>query len=266
MMRGGGVWETSFEDMFDIDDKVHAIVANLSSFEPPVSPNFLFFRLLEYVEPFNGLEAENVRRYKMDEEDQRDLLLLIYSLLIRSPGFRWRCERLPKVFGLPENEGVGTANIHNNFRSAKRLCKNKFFPLLHFVILRNRGRNFVAGDGYLDWLTGGLIADRVSGCALLPLTPSLCVYVRSLQSRGSEAPDCTAISVGSKVVDQINDLTQIYSGRKLFFKGKPPKLTEHFKNGEYLQHSNFIDPFIDKLDEKAGRKGTPNFLGLDTFS
>jgi len=60
------------------------------------------------------------------------------------------------------------------------------------------------------------------------------------------------------MVDWINKITQIYSRDKLFFVGKPPVLTEAFRERKFLEHSQKTDEFIDMLDEVAGIvKGTP---------
>lgn len=200
----------------------------------------------------------------MGEQMQRDTLLLIYSLLLRSPSLRRQFEKFPARFGLPESEGIGTANIYHRYRTATQLCEEGLLPLLHFVILKSRGRNFVAGDGYLDWLTGSLHGNHVSGRALIPLTPSLCLYVCTLSSKRSDAPDCTAVSVSSRVVEQVNELTQIYSGKMIFFKGKRPNVSDYFKQGQFLQHSDFRHSFVDQLDEKAGRE-KKHLLGSDVY-
>ena len=91
----------------------------------------------------------------------------------------------------------------------------------------------------------------------------MCVYVCALASKSSGSPDCTTVSASSAVVDQINELTQIYSGKTLFFLGRVPKLTEPFERGEFLEHTDFTHPLIDELDKLAGDRSRSFFGSLD---
>ena len=64
------------------------------------------------------------------------------------------------------------------------------------------------------------------------------------------------------MVDWVNDITQIYSKDKLFFLGNPPKITDAFRQRQFLEHKEKTDALIDMLDEIAGIKKHRNFLGL----
>jgi hypothetical protein len=54
------------------------------------------------------------------------------------------------------------------------------------------------------------------------------------------------------MVDWVNDITQIYSKDKLFFLGKPPKITDAFRQRQFLEHKEKTDALIEMLDEIAG--------------
>ena len=73
------------------------------------------------------------------------------------------------------------------------------------------------------------------------------------------SPNCASISVAPWIVERVNEITQIYSKDKLFYQGKAPKLTEHFRKGEFLAHAQKTDYLIDMLNEIAGIK-KPNEL------
>jgi hypothetical protein len=135
MLRGKGGWETNFESEFDIDDKIHKTISALVSLKPlgaSLSDARTVLRLL--LRRDRGV-CDSCRFYHLDEPLHRDLLLLLYSLIIRSPGFRSKYERYPMQFGLPQSEDVGKANMHQNYRLAKQLCTTGYISLHSFVLL-----------------------------------------------------------------------------------------------------------------------------------
>lgn len=260
MRKGKGVWETNFERDFDIDDKIHTIVSTLKTLRPLGSHLFdltkifsLFFKKSRSIQ--NGCNF-----YHLEEQFHRDLILLIHSLLIRSPGFRDRFERFPMQFGLPRSEDVGKANMHQNYQIAKKLCSSGLISLQSFVLLHSPFKEFICGDGYLDWLTTGIPAMKIDGRALIPLTPELCVYFCTVNSRMNHVPNCASLLAPSWMVDHVNDITQIYSGNRLFFFNNPPKVSSHFIDAQFFEHTDRSDILIDILDEIAGNKRCHGFL------
>ena len=65
-------------------------------------------------------------------------------------------------------------------------------------------------------------------------------------------PNCASFSAAPWMVDWINDIVQIYSRDQLFYLGKPPVLTEAFRQREFLEHRDKTDQLVDMLDEVAG--------------
>jgi hypothetical protein len=257
LMRNGGVWEASFEDFFQSDNDAKRVVDSLLTLEPPEPPPFLFYKALDFVGSLNGCSSEPSRQYNLSDAEQRKIILLLSSLLMRAPAYRDRFSRIPMRFDLPCNEGVGTANLYFQYRNAKDRIASGLLPLVHFVGIHSRGSNFIVGDGYLDWATHGFGDGYFRGCALVPLTPKFCVFMRFLSRKSNRDPDLSAISASSAVVNEINEITQIYSKSKLFYLGKPPKLSEHFRQNEFLQHSEFSLPLVDELDRIAGHEVRP---------
>lgn len=154
MLRGKGVWETNFESEFDIDDKIHNIVRSLKSLKPLGASLKDASAVLKVLLKKNRSARDSCHLYHLDEQLHRDLLLLLHSLLIRSPGFRSKYERFPMQFGLPQSEDVGKANMRQDYLFAKKLCTGAHISLHSFVLLHSPLKKFICGDGHLDWLTG----------------------------------------------------------------------------------------------------------------
>ena len=172
-------------------------------------------------------------------------------------------ENYPKLLGMPADEGVGKANMHQRFRTAKELCETGLLLNQYFVLIHTPLKKFIFGDGNLDWLTAELVGLRLDGRALVPLTPHLCVYFCTprVMRRG---PNCASFSAAPWMVDWINDITQIYSRDQLFFLGRPPKLSHAFQQHEFLEHKEKTDELIDMLDEIAGNQ-RPSGLAFSPF-
>lgn len=247
----GTVWEENFEDEFDIDNEVHKIIPTLRGMKPFGRTPKEFFALIKMIGKKDRSLRDMCKFYHMDEELRRNLLLLVYSLLIRSPGNRSRYEGYPKMIGLPPDEEVGKVNMAQNYRIAKKLCQKGLISNQYFVLMHSPLKKFIFGDGSLDWLTSGLVANRISGKTLLPLTPHLCIYFCTPMSMRS-TPNCASLSVAPWMVDWVNDITQIYSKDKLFFLGQSPKITDAFRQRQFLEHKERTDALIEMLDEIAG--------------
>ncbi|MER9232907.1 hypothetical protein NKI56_12505 [Mesorhizobium sp. M0622] len=258
----GTPWEHKFEREFDIDNDVNRIVAALKELKPfGYSPS-------EYVKLFRLMFKKDrylrdyCKFYHLDEGTHRSLLLLIYSLLIRSPANRSRYEGYPRMLGLPPNEEIGKINMSQKYNIAKKLCQTSLVTNQYFILLRSPIQKFIFGDGSLDWLTGGLVASRINGRALISLTPHLCVYFCTPMAMRS-SPNCAALIAPPWMVDWVNEITQIYSKDKLFFLGKAPKLTDAFRAAKFLEHKKRTDALIEMLDKVTGIEMRQRFFGFD---
>ncbi len=251
-IRRGSNWESNFESEFDIDNDVHAIIAALNGLKPFGRTPVELIALIKLRFKRRRTLRDMCKFYHLDEKFHRNLLLLIHSLLIRSPANRSRYESYPKMFGLPPDGEVGKANMAQNYWIARKLCQNGSISNQYFVLLHSPLKKFIFGDGSLDWLTSGLIANRINGRTLIPLTPHLCVYFCTPMALRS-SPNCASLSATPWMVDWVNEITQIYSKDKLFFLGKAPKLTDPFRQAQFLEHKEKTDALIEMLDEVAGR-------------
>lgn len=249
----GSVWESNFESEFDVDSEVHTIIAALNALKPfGRTPSELFALMRLFLKKGRTLR-DMCKFYHLDEHIHRNLLLLMHSLLIRSPANRFKYESYPKTLGLPPDEEVGKANMRQDYRIARKLCHAGSISNQYFVLLHSPLKKFICGDGTLDWLTSGLIANRIDGRMLMPLTPHLCVYFCTPTAMRS-TPNCASFNAAPWMVDRVNEVTQIYSKDKLFFLGKAPKLTAAYRRGQFLEHKKKTDTLIDLLDHVAGIK------------
>ena len=260
MFRGSS-WETNFESEFDIDNEVHAIVDALKGLKPYGRTPSEFIALMTLLFRKDRTLRDMCKFHDLNEQLHRNLLLLINSLLIRSPARRFRYEHYPKMIGMPPDEDVGKANMSQNYTTAKKLCQKGFVSNQYFVLLHSPIKKFVFGDGCLDWLTEGLNAGRIHGRAIVSLTPHLSVYFCT-PMRMRPSPNCASLSVAPWMVDWVNEITQIYSRDKLYFRGTSPILTEEFRQGMFLQHKERSDELIDMLDEIAGIKKQKNLFTM----
>lgn len=257
----GSVWENNFEREFDIDNEVHNVVAGIRDLKAFGRTPSEFYALLKLIRKKNRTLRDMCRFYQLDEQLHRNLLLLIHSLLIRSPASRSRYEAYPKIIGLPADEEVGKANIAQDYHIAKKLCLTGFISNQYFVLLHSPLKKFIFGDGNLDWLTSGLVAGSINGRALVPLTPHICVYFCTPMVMRTTS-NCASLSVAPWMVDWINQITQIYSRDKIFFLGKPPKLINAFRQRTFLEHREKTDTLVDMLDEITGNRTQDGLISM----
>ncbi|MDF1634159.1 hypothetical protein [Mycoplana sp. MJR14] len=244
----GTVWESSFENEFDIDNEIHNIVRALKALaEQGKRPSELIRMAMLFFKRDRKLR-DMCNFHDMDDNLHRLLLTLIYSLLIRCPAARFRYEEYPRLFGFRPSENVGKANMLQSYRTAKKLCEKSISSNQKFVILHSPMKNFLFGDGLLDWLTVNENSYRISGKALIPLTPNICIYFCTTDSITSNH-NCASLIAPNWIVDRVNEITQIYSRDKIFYLGKPPQIINSFRQNEFLEFENKSNDFIDILDE-----------------
>ncbi|MFT6533046.1 MAG: hypothetical protein ACJASC_002604 [Limimaricola cinnabarinus] len=250
----GSVWETNFEDYFDIDNEVHKVIYRIRNFKPLGQTPREFLALLHLFLKNNRDLRDVCKYYHLDESTRRQLLLLVYSLLIRSPANRARYEKYGSKFGLPADEETGKGNMLNNYRIAKEICEKSPSPNQYFVLIHSPIKKFVFGDGSLDWLTYSLASSQIRGRALIPLTPNLCVYVCTPSIMRTNQ-NLASLTAAKWMVDRINEITQIRSRDKIFFLGKPPQIIDAFSSSQFLSLERTQGDLIDLLDEVAGNSG-----------
>jgi hypothetical protein len=258
----GTDFESNFEGVFQsADDGVPNVIKALLKLKPFGRTPAEFLKVLKLLLKKDRSLKDICNYYDLEEDIQRQLLLILFSLLIRSPGNRFRYEGFPEMIGLPRDEEVGKMNMSQQYRIAKKLCEDGYLTNQYFVFIHSPLKKFLFGDGNLDWLTSSLVGNRIDGRALVPLTPHLCVYLCTPRAMMA-SPNCASLNAAPWMVDWINHIVQIYSRDKLFFHGKPPQLSEEFKQRQFLEHTRKTDELVDMLDDIAGIEKPSWFPGI----
>ncbi|GLQ58063.1 hypothetical protein GCM10010862_53220 [Devosia nitrariae] len=68
------------------------------------------------------------------------------------------------------------------------------------------------------------------------------------------------------MVDQINEIVQIYSRDKLFFLGRKPQLTNEFSKRQFLEHADYSVDLLDMFDEIAEPKSKRSWNRFGSLS
>lgn len=255
----GSDWESNFEPDFSAaDDRVPMVIEDILKLRPLGKTPAEFLCLIRLIFKSDRHLRDMCKFYQLNEKIHRSLLMILYSIIIRSPGSRFRYENYPTEFGMPPDEDTGKGNMFQNYRIAKNLCEKGLITNQYFILIHSSIKKFIFGDGCLDWASGELIANRIKGRMLVPLTPHLCVYFCTPRYM-LRSPNCASLHAPPWMVDWINDIMQIYSRDKLFFLGKPPVLNYSFSRRQYLEHEGRSDGLIDMLDEIAGNNRTSLF-------
>lgn len=142
------------------------------------------------------------------------LLDLVLSLLIRSPAFKDLHRKQPTLWGLPEDERIGTAEIKRYYDLSRSILKRSM-PSGFYLFLHSHAGKFIYGDGLMDNVSASLIGMSLRGHCIVPLTPHFCLFfTTSIQGSYSRRVSC--ISASSRVLSEINEITNIYSSKILF--------------------------------------------------
>lgn len=187
------------------------------------------------------------------ERTTNTLIKLCFSLMVRSPAFRYRYSHAGQSFGLGYNEETGKANIQHFWSFASQIdlkkCNSGNLLLLHA-----ENSEFCFGDGLYDtifsrsisWRPQGMhwVADLI-GDAFIPLLPNVCAYLYFL--RGGLGSKIHLVPVTSTIVEEVNLLTQVYSKEQLFFRAICPTLTPEYRRREHLIVSTRQIPLIETL-------------------
>ncbi|WP_156386051.1 hypothetical protein [Devosia sp. Root685] len=248
-----GPWTTNFEDDFEsADNSVHQVITSLDLMPARGSRSIKeFISLMGLLRKRDRTLSDMCSFYEIKRDDLLSLARLIMSLLIRLPARRHKYEHVPEWFDLPPDENIGKMNIRQFYRIARDSLERDSNSNLFFILIRSPWKEFLHGDGVLDWMTDNLVGLRIRGRALVPLTPKLCVYMCT-PSRRSGLHNCASFLAAPWIVEAINEITQVYSKDHLFFRSKkPPRLTENFSRGEFLSHEKQRDSLIALLDEIA---------------
>ena len=241
-------WKTNFEALFQCaDNSIEQVLFKL---------NFLKKKDL-VISALAKLSWKIVARkvgfedicdiHLIEEGLHRKLLLIICSLLVRSPASRFPYESSHPLGDLPPDRNIEKLNLRQAFVYARDICESGKIDHQAIVLMHCPEGRFIFGDGTLDEITDTLHIGKLRGRALIPLTPKLCVYLRTQPVTGPTY-NCASLIATPWMINRVNEIVQIYSKDRLFYFGKPPSLSEYFLANQFLQ-LNGPDPLLDFLDE-----------------
>jgi len=254
-------WKHTFEDDFSIDGEVHRIIEGVKEFDPLGTKIRDFRAIFRKIISGQASSKDFCAYYRIKPDLHRDLLLLILSLLIRSPANRDQYEQYPSIAGLPRNTEIGKANMVQEFRFAKKRITEGPLAGQFFVFLNSPKGRFVFGDGALDWISREFSYGVPNGRALISLTPHLCIYFCTPRLMCSSI-NCASLVAPTWLVKEINSITMACSRQNLFFLGKPPRLTKAYMCGQYLELESAEIPAINLLDGISGNQGRNEGVGV----
>jgi hypothetical protein len=246
------LWRQNFEGEFArADDSIHRVVARcreicrLSKIARIVlrAVRQRFRRKLSMVDFSETLS--------LPREFREDLFHLCLSLMIRSPANRHSLERTGTTFGLPPNEEVGKINMLTQVRQMKEGTEEGFGANIYPILIASLTREFIFGDGLLETFTRSSSVGFRRGHALVPLTPNICIFFATPLSVRSDR-NARLLFAPNWMVDEINDITQIYSKDKVFFAHKKPRVSTNFSRNEHLCLKGHTNEFVRSLLDMCG--------------
>lgn len=217
-----GPWSFSFEKSLDpVDSRFPSLVQELLTFESATqgASDNLSDRLIGHVVSDNLLS---------------DLSLAIASLIVRCPGNRFReastVEYYQRRFGF-ENPKADKNIVALNIRDKLNIVRRNFLGG-KFVILYSDQSELIYGDGIYTNMQGeGGVGHRRTYVALTPVMGIL--YSRP--QRYFTYPRLLTLRINLDEADWFNHLTEVYSGKEIFYRSSKPVLSDAFKTGEYRQ-------------------------------
>lgn len=260
----GSPWKTNFEEKFDsADNNVHRVITSLQGILPPPPTLRFSLRVLGNLIKRSFHPNDLCRYTHIPDGLHRQTLLLINSLLIRSPAKRHQFEHYTKLANKKSrpSEEVGKGNMRTAISAAIELYEKGNLCSQFFVILHSPRGGFVYGDGMYDRLTNDLFRGvpiingkpaqpTISGKALVPLTPELCVYF-STPKLTNNTINCASLKAEKWMVESVNELVQIHSCERIFYRGERPKITSGYKMKDFGLIDDKNDSLISFLDEIA---------------
>ncbi len=248
---GNSPWTHSFEGLFDAAD--NSIPKILDYILESSADSLRNFDRADEKSP--KWVRENIRSGEVlthfTQDFEKEIVTLLISLMVRSPAFKRRYAKNPRLLGLSDDERIGTATISQYYSIFTSLLKN-LKSLGFFIFLQAMEGEFIYGDGLLDAITANLLGYRLDGYCLIPLAPKLCLYF-STKINGPYAKRVIFRPVKFDAVRQINEITQIYSKEKIFYRNVRPELSQHFLRGEHFELNYNSNLYIHELQNESFR-------------
>jgi hypothetical protein len=132
-----------------------------------------------------------------------------------------------------------------------------------FIFVFSEFKEFIFGDGtYHNIPMGHSNSSNVK--LIMPLTPELTViYFRPLQYH--TMPNAFTLRLQDGEVEKFNDLVQVYSKDKIFYRSQRPTVKDDFAQGQHLEFTYHRLRWLDEIIEEAAHFGTRRMFRPQSF-
>jgi hypothetical protein len=234
-------WNATFEPVFDKADNT-------------------FPSLTEWLLRLNAKRAgrdtfdDRFEAKPLSQERRLELAECLASLIVRSPRSRNNIKiTIESYLAVDRTSGysVDKTLIAANMHSSQGVVSKTISGGGKFVVLISDRDELICGDGFLHNFPIG--TDRsISPRCIIPILPSVAIlYARPISYRPQ--PELITMLLRPNEVRFLNDIVQVYSCKRLFFRSQRPKLISKFTKCEHMELAYHSHPWLDQLIEAAGR-------------
>lgn len=192
--------------------------------------------------------ANRLVELKFDHKLAYHLLRGIFSIVIRSPGFRFQNSHGRSKFGIGYEPKLGVFEVNRRWMAVDAL---KDFSQHGFDVVLCKapvGREYYIGDGFFDSIvhrsfrlcrTASRWVPILRGSCVFPLSPDILAV---LVFRGGARPSAFfSIEVDTTEFGEFGDLTQIVSHKELYFRNHEPPTRIH--SGQVGSCAVWVEPW-----------------------
>lgn len=239
LSREDNPWNFDFEPVFGpVDADIGNLVSYISTLDAPI-------RGSGYSSGFKFLSHD------ISDDIRSRISNFVASMIMRNPYTRHKIRQkviyFLERFGL-ENPSVDKSLLAGNTWNNMNFMKENLDSGGVFGVLFSDSNEFIFGDGFMHNLPIGAPAYGGEIC-ILPLIPSASIiYVNLNGYRGSRI---LAARLENDAVFSFNEIVQIYSKDRIFYRSMRPQISEYFLKGEHLSididRSGFLDSLIQGI-------------------
>lgn len=174
------------------------------------------------------------------------LVECLVSLAVRSPMSREAAVGVAEHLRGPLPERERNALIGLNLRGNQRRAADSIGTRGRYAVIFSPDREFVFGDGFFHNITG--TNPPLRPCILAPVTPRITVLM-ARPMRYKEKPRLVTLVISASEAEAFNQVVQIYSKDKLFYRSEQPVLVDEYRRNEHRHFSGpcIVDDLIESL-------------------
>lgn len=240
-MKLGGLWDSSFEPIFNTaDSEMSELVEWLLGLDTNTA------------DP-NGEITPRILAQPLPEQRQHQMARCVASLAARSPRTRNAIQLTTEYYrgrvGL-ENAKADKTLIALNQRGLYDAYCQSLEGFGRWAVLFSDATEFIFGDGFLHNFPATTYPMHGSKC-VLPLTPTITIIYMRPMSHPTE-PKLVTIRLDNRETAFFNRTVQIYSKDFLFFRSQKPELITAFTDAQFYEYKYHQTPWLEwLLDELA---------------